>query len=137
MLEKMRNPTLIRLIGLAPIFALCACQPKGEPQSASNRPPSATEVFELRSKCAALGEKIMDENAIGIALAQEQISHYSPESNRCYVKLEVHTANLDTPQDRFTIVARCRTGLTFVHMNRRLLQALTDELLSGHGFTSV
>lgn len=43
----------------------------------------------------------MDENIIGSALAQDQTSHYSPETNRCYVKLEVHTADLSTPQDKF------------------------------------
>jgi hypothetical protein len=70
-------------------------------QPMSNRLPTATEVFDLRSKCAAMGEKIMEDNVIGPALGQEQVSHYSPTSNRCYVKLEVHTGDLSTPLDKF------------------------------------
>jgi hypothetical protein len=86
-----------------PLLALCACQTKETEKQPvpSNRLPTATEVFDLRSKCAALAEKIMDDNLIGSALAQEQLSHYSPYTNRCYVKLHVHTADLATPQDRF------------------------------------
>jgi hypothetical protein len=81
-----------------------SCQsPKSsiETQTVSNRLPSATEVFDLRSKCAALAAKIMEENIIGPALAQEQLSHYNPESNRCYVRLEVHTGDLSTPRDKY------------------------------------
>jgi hypothetical protein len=56
--------------------------------------PTATEVFNLRSKCTALGEKIMEENLIGSALTQSQVSHYNPQTNRCYVELTVQTADL-------------------------------------------
>lgn len=57
--------------------------------------PSATEIFNLRSRCAALGEKIMNENVIGSALTQSQTSHYSPKTNRCYVELDVNMADLN------------------------------------------
>jgi hypothetical protein len=43
----------------------------------------------------------MEDNLIGSALAQEALSHYSPESNHCYVKLDVHTANLSTPREQY------------------------------------
>lgn len=58
-------------------------------------PPTATEVFNLRSKCAELGDKILENNVVGNALTQEVKSHYNPETNRCYVELDVHAANLD------------------------------------------
>ncbi len=96
--HKMRE---LRGVFFTAVLILCSCQPKDADRQPSNRLPTATEVFELRSKCAALGEKIMEDNLIGIALAQEQLSHYSPETNRCYVKLEVHTANLATPQENY------------------------------------
>lgn len=56
--------------------------------------PTATEVFHLRSECASLGQKILDNNAIGNALTQSQVSHYNPATNRCYVQLTVQSANL-------------------------------------------
>jgi len=63
-------------------------------QERSYQLPTATEVFRLRSVCAELGEKILENNAIGPALTQDQVSHYDPRTNRCYVQLDVHTADL-------------------------------------------
>lgn len=85
------------------LTALSCGQQKGgaENEPAYNRRPTATEVFELRSKCAALGEKIIAGNIIGSALTQDELSRYNPETNRCYVRLEVSTADLTTPQERF------------------------------------
>jgi hypothetical protein len=62
--------------------------------------PTATEVFHLRSECAALGEKIMNENAIGKALTQSVYTRYNPKTNRCYVHHVVQTADLSTPEDK-------------------------------------
>ncbi len=56
--------------------------------------PTAAEVFRLRSECAVLGQKILDNNVIGSALTQSQVSHYNPATNRCYVQLTVQSANL-------------------------------------------
>jgi hypothetical protein len=61
--------------------------------------PTATEVFNLRSKCAEFGDKIMSRNTIGSALAQDQVSHYDPKTNRCYVELDVHMADLSKWDD--------------------------------------
>lgn len=70
---------------------------KGERKSPAvaiaNQPPTATEVFHLRSECATLGEKILNRNFVGAALFQSQISHYNPETNRCYVELIIQTAD--------------------------------------------
>src|ERR1700730_17603927 len=64
--------------------------------------PTATEVFNLRNKCAELGEKIIDGNQpLGSALRQEQVSHYDPKTNRCYVELNVHMADLTKYQDYY------------------------------------
>jgi hypothetical protein len=62
-------------------------------QQRSFQLPTATEIFNLRSKCAALGEKILEETVVGTALYQSQVSHYEPQTNRCYVELTVQTAD--------------------------------------------
>lgn len=56
--------------------------------------PTSTEVFNLRSECAALGQKALDNNSIGSALSQSQNSYYNPTTNRCFVQLTVQSANL-------------------------------------------
>jgi hypothetical protein len=83
------------------------CQKPPTPKAVGDEPafrkPTATEVFNLRSKCAELGERINSENdftAVAIPsvtvplLKQEHASHYNPETNRCYVELHVG-ANFD------------------------------------------
>jgi hypothetical protein len=65
------------------------------PSQERSNVPSAAESFTLRSKCAELGEKILAGNIIGGALTQSQVSHYNPATNRCYVELDVHMADLD------------------------------------------
>ena len=51
--------------------------------------PTATEVLNLRSQCAALAGKMLEEQVIGAALTQSQISRYDPRTNRCYVEITV------------------------------------------------
>ena len=65
-------------------------------------PPTATEIFHLRSECAALGEKILDANVVGPALSKSQISRYDPQTNRCYVELTVQTADTTKPISYFS-----------------------------------
>jgi len=60
-------------------------------------PPTATEIFHLRSQCAALGKKIFDSSVAGPALYKSQMSRYTPQTNRCYVELTVQTADTTTP----------------------------------------
>jgi hypothetical protein len=57
-------------------------------------------VFNLRSKCAALGDRLLEETTIGIALTKSQVSHYEPRTNRCYVELTIQTADLSKPIDQ-------------------------------------
>lgn len=83
----------------------CACQkplaPSARADELAFRKPTATEIFNLRSKCADLGQKILDANVIGIALTQDQVSHYDPKTNRCCVELTVRDADL-SKQDHFS-----------------------------------
>jgi len=50
--------------------------------------PSATEVFNLRSRCVELGEKILRDNPASPVIVQSVLSHYDPRTNRCFVELQ-------------------------------------------------
>lgn len=84
---------------------LFGCQKPSAPKPVVNDPafrtPTATEVFNLRSKCAELGKKTLEQNIIVPTLAQEQVSHYDPKTNRCYVELDVHMADLTKYEDSY------------------------------------
>jgi hypothetical protein len=59
--------------------------------------PTATEVFHLRSECAQLAEKMLEkqkkeEDTTGSDY-WSQLSHYSPDTNRCYVQIVSETAD--------------------------------------------
>jgi hypothetical protein len=69
------------------------CEAENPSVGMSGKLPTATEVFHLRIECAALGRKILDENIIGPALTQSQVSHYEPRSNRYYVEVTVQTTD--------------------------------------------
>jgi hypothetical protein len=67
----------------------------------SHQNPVASEDVQLRSACAAWGERILEGNFIRSAVYQEQFSRYSPGTNRCYVEMRVQTGDLDENSDRF------------------------------------
>jgi len=87
-----RNPTR----GSSPEQTIAARAPATSPTA------TATEVFHLRSECASLGQKILNGNIVGVALTQDQVSHYDPQTNRCYVQLTVQTADLSKPGNYFS-----------------------------------
>ena len=62
--------------------------------------PTAAEVIQLRATCAALGQQILEGNVIRSALYQEQFTHYSPRTNRCYVEMRIQTDDLQKHSDR-------------------------------------
>lgn len=84
-------------------------------QQRTQQLPTATEAFNLRSKCAALGEQILESNVIGSALTQSQVSHYEPRTNRCYVELTIQTADMTKPMN---------------YLNRVLYDGQTKEMLA-------
>lgn len=89
-----------------------ATQPAAAP---TQQLPTATEVFNLRSACARLGEKILNDNVIGSALTQSQVSNYNAKANRCYVELTIQNADLSK-------------GIEIMHTN--LFDGQTGELLA-------
>jgi hypothetical protein len=58
------------------------------PQAQDSRRPSATEVFELQGKCAALVDKLSGDftREPEPALSVQYKSHYSGWRNRCYIE---------------------------------------------------
>jgi hypothetical protein len=93
---------LLQAIGVA--VPLLTAPAKSQPPSPTaavvrrQQPPSATEVFSLKSKCVELGEKILEETPVGSALSQSQVSHYDIDSGRCYVEVTVTTADTTVPR---------------------------------------
>jgi hypothetical protein len=69
---------------LAMIAAFCLLSWSAAYAQPYFRPPTATELFNLRSRCAALGEKFLDELVIGSALTKSATSRYDPRTNHCY-----------------------------------------------------
>ena len=88
----------MKLLVLSVLLFFSGCQKSSSPVPSADAPsfrsPTATEVFNLRSQCAELGEKIMKNTVAGDDLKKDQLSHYEPKTNRCYVRLTVWNANL-------------------------------------------
>jgi hypothetical protein len=95
----------MKLFALSALLFFSGCQKSSWPVSSMEAPsfrsPTATEVFNLRSKCAELGEKIMTNAVVRDDLKKEELSHYEPKTNRCYVRLTVSNANLGKGDEYF------------------------------------
>jgi hypothetical protein len=66
------------------------------------RQPTATEAFNLRSRCAELGQKVLEDKIRGNNEAIiSQASRYDPRTNRCYVDLIVRTVDPTRPPSLF------------------------------------
>jgi hypothetical protein len=104
------------------LSALTACsrdapapQQTTQPATPTHQLPTATEVFHLRSECAKMGQQILNDNVVGLALSQSQVSNYNEKTNRCYVELTVQSADMTKP-------------MTVMH--RYLFDGQTKELLA-------
>ena len=102
---RMVDGNVMKFSALAVLLFFSACQKSSGPVPPAGAPsfqaPTATEVFNLRSKCADLGEKIMKNTAVGNELKKDQLSRYDPKTNRCFVQLTVWNANLGKGDDYF------------------------------------
>jgi hypothetical protein len=95
----------VRLFTFSVLLFFSGCKQSSAPISPvdvpSFRSATATEVFALRSKCAEHGEKIMKNTVVSSALRKDQVSHYEPKTNRCYVELTVWSADLAKGSEYF------------------------------------
>ena len=121
----------MRALAVAASMALCTSA------MAQQGPPTATN---LRSRCAQLGEKIMEDNTIGAALTQSQVSHYDPRTNRCYVELTVETIDRTGPKDfyvRYLIDGQTKEHLAFASENKGIKSGTVFDKQYNRGKTSV
>jgi hypothetical protein len=77
-------------------FFLLCCSVTAHAQQPYFQPPTATELFDLRSRCAALGDKYLDDHPASRPLTKSITSRYDPRTNHCYG--DVSTLNLTEPQ---------------------------------------
>jgi len=142
---------LMNMVSMVSLLIVCSgCQKQPAPNPVADEPafqkPTATEVFNLRTKCAELGAKINAEyDLTGIWLAtsdelpypftQEHFSHYDPKTNRCYVELRatldlsalrvLSTRNAKTLKTKDDFLARYEVDC----LERRLYDGQTGEEL--------
>lgn len=115
----MRTLTRVGLALIVSVTIVCSgCQKPSTPKPAVDDPvfrkPTATEVFNLRSKCAELGDKIPNASLLNPNLDQHHVSHYDPQTNRCYIEVTVYTVDPSKHED---------------HHSRNLWDGQTGELL--------
>jgi hypothetical protein len=91
----MKKLTALHVLGCL-FFALhLGCRKSPTEESRAFKKPSATEIFNLRSKCADMGAKMLEDkggempilslNPISF-MNQSQVTHYDVETNRCYIE---------------------------------------------------
>ena len=118
----------IAMTGLALAVIPAAAQPA----------PTATEIFELRTKCQAMAEKLLTERKAELyglrGLYIEVKSNLNLTDVRCYAKLEVSYNHVFTNS---TISENDNRRDKFVYlydMNTRELLAGTTEIEDKHGY---
>ena len=62
------------------------------------KPPTTTEIFNLRTKCAELSQNLLKGLYIAPPLEGTQNSHYDPSTNRCYAEIDTQTGDLKAPE---------------------------------------
>jgi hypothetical protein len=106
----------MKRIAPAVVLAAIVGVPAAISQTPTNKPPTATEVFHLRSECAASGERILKNYVAGLPFTHSEVTHYDPVTNRCYVQIDERR----TDQPRF--------------LGRNLYDGQTGEILAGIGW---
>jgi hypothetical protein len=98
--------TPLRILAI-PITTVVAFPALATPGLAQTGPqPTATDVFHLRSECAALGEELGDRiepeyRAEYHVSSYDELSHYEPRTNRCYVQLQFGFTDKKAPVDYY------------------------------------
>ena len=77
--------------GTTPSASIVSTSEKPKPNFV---PLTAEQAYRLQDDCTHRGDVILQENLIGSGLTQEVVARYNSTTNRCYVKLEVHAADL-------------------------------------------
>jgi hypothetical protein len=87
--------------------------------------------FGLRTKCAEIGEKMAPVyGLVGVALTSEMVSHYSPETNRCYIEF-TNTKNFSFTHP--SVPDNYRTTAVYDGQTKELLVFADQEVTSHTG----
>jgi|SRR5579862_3930762 len=89
---------------LVAVAILVACQGHKDSGGKDSQLLTATEVFNLRSKCAELGATVTGGEIIDPRFTESKLSHYDPHSNRCYV--EVNLTEVASKRSRAVLIRR-------------------------------
>jgi len=111
----------MKYLTLLVALALVGCEVNSAapaPKAALAHSPTATEVFNLRTKCGKLGQELAKLRNVD---ARNVLSNYSIEGNRCYVMIDEVTVP-SSRQQRLH-------GLGF-HQSRTLYDSQTGEMLA-------
>lgn len=103
-----RMITPMKFISFFAVLILAGCSaPRPAQPERTQKVPTATEIFNLRTKCAELSRQLDESLPYGPAWTRSTVSNYEPKSNRCYVTLEdddgaahEHSINLYDGQTR-------------------------------------
>jgi len=76
------------------LVLLIGCQ---KPSGSQRPAPSATELFNLRTKCSELGDKLLTLTPVQTPFVHEQTSRFDLRENRCYVDVFVHKQGIREP----------------------------------------
>lgn len=108
-MKKKRN-TVILIALTQTLYLLSSCRvetpqalkavPGATTNASDHSVPSAEEVFHLRSECAQLGVRMLDGRTKDDVIGENQwnqLSHYDPQSNRCYVEISSTTSDRTKP----------------------------------------
>ena len=79
---------------------LCAIALGGSIEAAAQPAPTATEIFELRSKCQKLGDQKLEDSFAGSYWSQTVTTNYDIVNHHCYIKLELSPADLSLPLEK-------------------------------------
>jgi len=95
---------------------------------------TASEVFNLRTKCAELVDKLSGEyviGVVGVALTSQVSSHYNPDMNRCYAEVVV-TKNFSYDYKAHPIPDNYRTTSLFDAQTKNLMIHADQEGEKSH-----
>jgi hypothetical protein len=102
------------LAGTGQMFALTALLTSES--LAQAKPPTPYELFNLRTACLELGEKLLAKLPTRKGIEKTQSAHYNPKINRCYVEVYFNSEDMGKPGFR---------------SERILYDGQTTELLAG------
>jgi hypothetical protein len=118
------NALGIRAVAVAALIVVSGCKSAPPPVKETPRYPNgltASEVFNLRTKCAELVDKNAQEfGLVGVALTSDVSSHYNPDMNRCYAEVVV-TKNFSYNYKEHPIPDNYRTTTVYDAQTKQVL----------------